>query len=276
MDGNGFDNLVRQLGRGQSRRTVLRGFLGGGVVLAAAGTRSALGAGPNKVSICHRTGNGSFHLISVAPAAVDAHLAHGDDFLGSDAHCSACGDACGDGASCNGSACVPDEPMGCAAGSEPDGNGGCVPCATGSASADGTACVPCAVDTYTDSPEQAVCSPCADGYSTNGNTGATSCTQVSGGGDPLICTADDQCQSKCTGAHYDFCWCGTTFDTGENVCYRADQGCTGPDYCFTAADCNPGYVCVNKDGGCGGCDPYILATTGQHKGVCNPVCVTGD
>ena len=35
----------------------------------------------NKVAICHRTGDGSYHTIYVAPQAVQAHLAHGD-YLG--------------------------------------------------------------------------------------------------------------------------------------------------------------------------------------------------
>ena len=31
-----------------------------------------------KVTFCHRTGNGSFHTISVSPSARGAHLGHGD------------------------------------------------------------------------------------------------------------------------------------------------------------------------------------------------------
>ena len=31
-----------------------------------------------KVALCHRTGNGSYRLITVSPNAVPAHLAHGD------------------------------------------------------------------------------------------------------------------------------------------------------------------------------------------------------
>lgn len=32
----------------------------------------------NKVDVCHKTGNGSFHLISISADALDAHLSHGD------------------------------------------------------------------------------------------------------------------------------------------------------------------------------------------------------
>jgi hypothetical protein len=31
-----------------------------------------------KVSVCHRTGNGGSHVIEIAQSAVKAHLAHGD------------------------------------------------------------------------------------------------------------------------------------------------------------------------------------------------------
>ena len=35
-----------------------------------------------KVELCHRTGNGSYHLISVAENAEPAHRAHGDGRIG--------------------------------------------------------------------------------------------------------------------------------------------------------------------------------------------------
>ncbi len=38
----------------------------------------ALGAGQEKVEVCHSEGNGAFHLIAVADPAVDMHMAHGD------------------------------------------------------------------------------------------------------------------------------------------------------------------------------------------------------
>ena len=39
-------------------------------------------AAVQKVDVCHRTGNGSFHLITVAAQAVPAHRAHGDALPG--------------------------------------------------------------------------------------------------------------------------------------------------------------------------------------------------
>ena len=35
-----------------------------------------------KVDLCHRTGNGSYHLISVSVSAEPAHRAHGDGKVG--------------------------------------------------------------------------------------------------------------------------------------------------------------------------------------------------
>ena len=47
-----------------------------GALLVLIPVASAANAG--KVDLCHRTGNGSFHSISVNANALDAHLAHGD------------------------------------------------------------------------------------------------------------------------------------------------------------------------------------------------------
>jgi hypothetical protein len=45
--------------------------------------------------------------------------------------------------------------------------------------------------------------------------------------------------------------------------------CSTPNlYCSSDAECGPGLVCVNKNGGCGGCDNY----TGGTLGICNPLC----
>ena len=42
----------------------------------------SVGAGTTKVDVCHRTGNGTFILITVGAPAVPAHLDHGDGFPG--------------------------------------------------------------------------------------------------------------------------------------------------------------------------------------------------
>jgi hypothetical protein len=37
-----------------------------------------MGKPQDKVNVCHRTGNGSFHEINISGNALPAHLAHGD------------------------------------------------------------------------------------------------------------------------------------------------------------------------------------------------------
>ena len=49
-----------------------------GMVLVAATAASAVGQPQGKVDICHRTGNGSLHVINVSANALPAHLRHGD------------------------------------------------------------------------------------------------------------------------------------------------------------------------------------------------------
>ncbi len=48
------------------------------VVLVSAMAASAVGTPQDKVSVCHRTGNGGSHLITVSGNAVPAHMRHGD------------------------------------------------------------------------------------------------------------------------------------------------------------------------------------------------------
>ena len=77
MDGNGFDELTRRLATGRSRRSVLRGLVGGGAALVAAKTGVTLAAPEDKVTICHWSEDlGYYELISVSPNAVAAHDAH--------------------------------------------------------------------------------------------------------------------------------------------------------------------------------------------------------
>ena len=100
MDGKRFDALTRSMAQGRSRRALLRGLIGGGAAVVATKAGSALAAPKAKVDICHVTGNGNSHLISVSANAIPAHEAHGDGYLGSTEHCSACGDACASGRGC--------------------------------------------------------------------------------------------------------------------------------------------------------------------------------
>lgn len=76
MENQRFDDLTRKLANGVSRRRVLGGLAGG--ALAAVGLRGGATAKPNKVDLCHLTGNGSYRHINVSVNALDAHLRHGD------------------------------------------------------------------------------------------------------------------------------------------------------------------------------------------------------
>ena len=48
------------------------------LVLVAASTANVVGQPLDKVNVCHRTGNGSFHEINISQNALPAHLKHGD------------------------------------------------------------------------------------------------------------------------------------------------------------------------------------------------------
>ena len=106
MDGKGFDELTRKVAQGMSRRTMLRGLIGGGAAVVATKAGGSLAAPREKQVICHAEGNGSFHLINVSVNAIPAHEAHGDGYLGTTAHCSDCGDACSGGQDCCSGSCT--------------------------------------------------------------------------------------------------------------------------------------------------------------------------
>ncbi len=55
----------------------------GVVVIVLLTSTSAIANDDHRSRVCHLTGNGSFHLITVDGHAVDAHLAHGDILPGS-------------------------------------------------------------------------------------------------------------------------------------------------------------------------------------------------
>ena len=48
------------------------------LLLVVLATGALAGGGNDKMTVCHRTGNGSFHQITVSVHAVPAHLQHGD------------------------------------------------------------------------------------------------------------------------------------------------------------------------------------------------------
>jgi hypothetical protein len=93
MDDTRFDTWVRVVGGSVTRRGalgLLAGLVGLGLSETAAKRRQgkrrrrqrdrrvATEKANEKVTLCHRTGNGSFHPITVGVSAVPAHLNHGD------------------------------------------------------------------------------------------------------------------------------------------------------------------------------------------------------
>lgn len=97
MDTQRFDDLVKRLATGASRRRVLQAGLA--TIMATVASRGATLAAEN-IGICHRTGSATtpFVYITVDQHAVPAHQAHGDvinpDFSADPANCGGCGLAC--------------------------------------------------------------------------------------------------------------------------------------------------------------------------------------
>ena len=79
MDGSRFDSLTQRLATGWTRRSILRGLIGGAAALAIV-PRELILAAPEKVTICHVTGNqdAPYKIMSLPEPAVAAHYAHGD------------------------------------------------------------------------------------------------------------------------------------------------------------------------------------------------------
>ena len=48
------------------------------ILLVVLATSVIAGGANEKMTLCHRTGNGSFHQITISVNAVPAHLRHGD------------------------------------------------------------------------------------------------------------------------------------------------------------------------------------------------------
>jgi hypothetical protein len=83
MEPNQFDQLIRGLSSGASRRRLLGGLaatLVGGTALATGGDakKRVKAQKANKTTLCHKPATADQSQITVANSAVDAHLAHGD------------------------------------------------------------------------------------------------------------------------------------------------------------------------------------------------------
>jgi hypothetical protein len=73
-----FDDLTRSLASGSSRRTLVRGMLGGAVAVVGLRAGSTVAAPADKITICHLEDDGSYHAITISKHAFADHEAHGD------------------------------------------------------------------------------------------------------------------------------------------------------------------------------------------------------
>ena len=131
-----IDVLARSVANRESRRNVIKRsaavaagglvmMTGVGIAAAKPGNGNGHAYGRNKVAICHRTGDGTFHFKRVPTPALKGHTRHGDVVCAADA-CKTFDGTCGVDGSCGftvnvGAACgEPDSGFTC------DETGACV------------------------------------------------------------------------------------------------------------------------------------------------------
>ena len=267
MDGKNFDELTRSLATSRSRRSVLRGLIGGGAALVAMRAGSSQAA--SKVLICHYPpGNpGNVHVISVSANAVAAHVAnHGDTVLGTVESCTDCGDVCTAVDACTPAECTAD---GCNTASVCTDVDTCTPaacvdgaCNTTSACTDVDTCTPAAcVDGACNAKSACTavdtCTPaaCVDG----------SCNQVTSCQDVDTCTpaacVDGSCNQVTSCQDVDTCTPAACVDGSCNQV----TSCQDVDTCTPAAcvdgSCNAKSACIDVDA----CTPAECTDHGCNK-----------
>jgi len=107
MDNRRFDDLTRKLATTGSRRTFLRGLIGGGAAVVASRAASGVAAKDPKVDVCHWDSNtGTYVRLSMDQSGwKSGHQGqHGNDYLRGSGCCTS--QECSDGSECNGRVCT--------------------------------------------------------------------------------------------------------------------------------------------------------------------------
>ena len=256
VDDTLFDHLLRSLTDRATRRRllgVLTGLTGvcfGEAAARRGDSRHRVGASrkSEKVAICHRAGNGTYHRIEVAKSAVQKHLDKHRDFRFID--CCADGE-CKDGETCEAGTCT----SVCAA----DGTtcAGDDSCCSGTCACGLTTCtcaVPCLGD---DGADDSLCQSNRCGCPTSGTPGICACRAER-------CVAPGET-------------CDTNFDCCDGTCVCITDHCTCD--CITPDECASGHcACSNvNDFDVCTCRPQGCAATGGTCAVdgdcCNGPCI---
>lgn len=260
MDGNGFDALTRRLATGRSRRSVLKGLIGGGAAVLAAGAGSTL-AKPSpdkKVTVCHSDADtGQYYEISIATKALSKHLQNNrGDYEGACAVCTP--------VHCQYSGWSPSSECSVACGG---GTQTYTRVVTVPASCDGTPCTESLEQTQ-ECNTQACCEdiPCPDGFC---GPQLNTCGQEIGYCVDSSVTCPDG-------------FCGNLYDACDNqIGYCVDYSVTcDPNACGSLydtcgnylSDCSGGCNCVPDPIDCGtqGFCGSLYDSCGEYVGECTP------
>jgi hypothetical protein len=245
--------LARRLAAGRSRRSVLRGLVGGGTALVAMKTGPSLAAPAEKVTICHWDAElGAYALISVSGNAVAAHAAHELDIVDPDlttiTMCGDCNTACQAVDACTPAACTDD---GC--NTEP----ACIAVDTCTEACDEDGCITTsACDAVANSSCVDGNCACDEGYTENeAGQCVLECLTLCGARQDA-CLLNGSCAETCIGGCPGDCGCSFPNTEGSAHCVTSTTSCDDmPQICASTQECLIGYQCQLTDCGDHRCAP---------------------